>query len=176
MTPTSDKITLLLHMIRQFQDNSTQHLNKSVFRHIEILIRKDGVHVRHSKTSIRHVNTVFAHGNMTFSNNKTVFRQVSTTFWQEKMNIWPNKTSLRQVLIKRWQANTSIIHNKMILGKNKTKCNNMRQLWRSIEDAHTCFYMLWKIWQNIGIQKAWEAGVTLFHWEFSTGHTQIVNN
>jgi hypothetical protein len=106
-----------------------------VFKHIEILIWKDGVHARHIKTSIRHVNTGFVHDNMTFWNNKTVFRQVSTTFWQEKMNIWHNKTSLRQVLIKRWQANTSIIHNKMLLVKNKTKCNNMRQLWRSIANS-----------------------------------------
>jgi hypothetical protein len=133
MTPTSDKIKLLFHMIRQFQDNSTPHFNKSLFRHNEIFIRKDGVHVRHIKTSIRHVNTGFAHENMTFWNNKTVFRQVSTTFWQDKMNIWPNKTSLRQVLIKCWQANTSIIHNKTLLGKNKMQFNNMRQLWRSIE-------------------------------------------
>jgi hypothetical protein len=50
----------------QFQDNSTPHLNKAVFRHVEILIRKDGVHVRHIKTSIRHVYTGFGHDNITF--------------------------------------------------------------------------------------------------------------
>jgi hypothetical protein len=132
MTPTSDKITLLFHMLRQFQDNSTQHLNKSLFRHNYILIRKDGVHVKHIKTSIRHINTGFAHDNMTFWNNKTVFRQVNTTFWHDKMKIWPKQTTLRQIPIQCWQANTSITHNKTLLGKNKTKWNNMRQLWRSI--------------------------------------------
>jgi hypothetical protein len=141
MTPTSDMITLLSHMIRQFQDNSTPHLNKSLFKHNEIFIRKDGVHVEHIKTSIRHVYTGFAHDNMTFWNNKRVFRQISTTFWQDKMNIWPNKTLLRQVPIKCWQANTSIIHNKTLLGKNKTKFNNMRQLWRSILFIPQCFYV-----------------------------------
>jgi hypothetical protein len=50
---------------RQF--NTTFY--KAVFRNVEILIRKDGVHVRHIKTSIRHFNTRFWHDNMTFWNN-----------------------------------------------------------------------------------------------------------
>jgi hypothetical protein len=103
-----------------------------LFRHNEILIRKDCVHVRHIKTSIRHVNTGFEHDNMTLWNNKTVFSQVSTTFWQDIIYIWPNKSSLRQVSIKCWQVNTSIIHNNMFLGINKAKYNNVRPLWRSI--------------------------------------------